>query len=303
MKRVLLIANKKWEVEPILSALLDETIRSPKLVNPSMLNYPMTYAQGAIAPRAVWNNYPSLQLELWCIQDILAPNWDPSSSQGKHEDLPKILPFSPEEPTLVIALGTGASGSETINQNGCVIVGSNVFIHNFHPASSPNPKSIWDDPVRFNQLIPSSISPGFFDSVNTAAKSAVPSLLRPYMHPAKEIQVFADIDYMTVSTVNVTNYLDYPKSDPASIRAVKKAGVTKPVGSVETTYGIVRLLTEAPFVFINGVPNRYLKTKTDLNGKDSLGNTKTTAQNYTAAFNAGVLLAWLIPEISGFLGL
>lgn len=154
MKRIVLIGNKSWEVEPILNALLNVRIRPQELPNPTLLNYPWTFPQGTAKPRAVWDSYQQITIELWCVQDIMDPKWNPSSSQGKHECLPKILQYRAEKPDLVVALGTAALGLNGGNNNGCVVFGSNIFIHNYHP-NGENAQSQWDDPAHFEKVLPS----------------------------------------------------------------------------------------------------------------------------------------------------
>lgn len=297
MSRILLIANKNWEVEPILNAILNAQIRVPALPLPDKLHYPWTFEQGTAQPRAVWSSLSGTTVELWCVQDIMDPKWNSSSSQGKHEDLPKILGFSPIQPSLVIALGTASSGTDE-NINGCVVMGSNVFIHNYHPGGT-NKDSQWDDPVHFEKLIPSSVKPGFFDSFPTSMlQSAQKSLLRPFLHPSDKIQLIINKDFVAVGTVNVTNYNEYGLSDPAAMAAFKKANISQPVGSAETTHGVIRLMCDAPFVFMSGITDRFKQFDTDVDGVDFQGNVKTTAQNFTAAFNIGVALSCLLPQIA-----
>jgi hypothetical protein len=304
MKRILLIANKNWEAAPILNALLNPLIRSSSLGDPSIINYPWNYPQGSIAPRAVWSSFPGMQFELWCIQDIMEPKWNTSSSQGKVIDMPKIINFAPDPPSMVVALGTAASGSKTVNHNGCVVMGSNVFIHNYHPNGS-NPDSVLDEPANFEKLITSSITEEFFEIVNAHLKNQVAqNLLKPFLHPAETIQLIAKKEYVALSTVNVTNYKEYPQSDPAGMAAFENAGTKMPVGSVESTHGLIRLLIPGcPFIFVSGIANRFTLIGTDVNGTDNHENVKTNAVNYSAAFNIGVAMGCIIPEISKYLNL
>lgn len=300
MKRVLLIANKNWEVEPILNALLNYRLRSADLPNPSQLNYPWTFLQGSPAPRAIWNSFPGVTIELWCVQDIMDTNWNPSSSQGKNECLPRVINYRTEKPDLVIALGTAGYGSETEDNIGCVVMGSNIFIHNFHP-NGENPNSKWDDPANFEKLLPSTIDPSFFNLLDKVAISAIESrLLKPFLNPSPVIQVLSDRDFLGLSVVNITDYKDYATSDQVGMKAVADAGINLKIGSSETTHGVIRLQSNAPFVFISGITDRAGHFDEDVNGKDSKGNVKTEAQNFTAAFNIGVCVGWLIPKIASW---
>ncbi|NIG53912.1 hypothetical protein [Chitinophaga sp. Cy-1792] len=300
IKRVLLIGNKSWEVEPILNALLNVKMRPAELPNPSRINYPWTFQPGTAQPRAVWDTFQNVTIELWCIQDIMDAKWNPSSSQGKHESLPKILKYRTEQPDLVVALGTAALGLNNTNNNGCVTMGSNIFIHNFHPKGE-NPQSVWDDPQDFEKVLSSAISPDFFKLLDdTTAKAIGAHLLKPFNNPADNIQVMADKNYIGVSVVNITNYADYATSDTEGLNKLAATGNKLPVGSVETTHGVIRLVCNAPFVFMSGITDREGYFDADVNGKDVNGNVKTEAQNFTAAFNIGVCLAHMIPKMATF---
>ena len=62
------------------------------------------------------------------------------------------------------------------------------------------------------------------------------------------------------------------------------------MASIETTHGIIRAASAAPFLFVSGI--------TDTVGRFDLEVTpRVYAQNVVAAHNAGVTLAWLLPGI------
>lgn len=301
MKRIVLIGNKSWEVEPILNALLNVRIRPQVLPDPTHLYYPWTFAQGTAKPRAVWDSFGQVTIELWCVQDIMDAKWNPSSSQGKHECLPKILKYRSEKPDLVVALGTAALGLNGSNNNGCVVVGSNIFIHNYHP-NGENPQSQWDDPADFEKVLSSTVNTSLFDQLDTSTIQLIEQrLLKPYLNPSDNICVMQDKNYIGVSVVNVTNYADYAYSDQSGLKALADTGNQLPVGSVETTHGVIRLLCDAPFLFISGITDREGYFADDVNGTDANGNVKTEAQNFTAAFNIGVCLGYMIPKMVTFI--
>jgi hypothetical protein len=296
MPRITLIANKNWEVEPIINALLNAQIRDTSITHPDILHYPWTFKQGETKPRVKWNDLMGATVELWCIQDIMAPGANPSSSQAKHEALPKILEHSTRAPDLVVALGTASSGT-TENINGCVVLGTNVFIHNYHPHGS-NPVSVWDDPIHFEKLLTSSIPPVFFDAFLVSNfQNAHKSLLRPFLNSSEKIQTVINHNFVALGSVNVTNYAEYNLCDPATMVAYVNAGNSLPVGSVETTHGVIRLMCEAPFFFMSGIVDRFTHFNVDVNGVDFQGNVKTTAQDFTGAFNIGVVLGNLLPAM------
>ena len=306
MKRITLVANKSWEIEPIINALMNSRFSNEtKVGGPSFIKYPWTLPQGAAVPRIVWNNFQDVQIELWCVQDIMEisnPS-DPelySSSEIKNDNLHKVINFNTTNPDLIIALGTAGFGDETQNNNGCVVIGSNVFIHNFHP-NGENPKSNWDDP-RQGKLLTSSIEDDFFSILDQTSINFIESrLLRPFLNSSQNIQMISGKEYLSLGVVNITNYKDYAVSDQKGIDALRASGYTGKIGSVETTHGIIRLSSETRFAYISGITDRVNHFNDDVNGKDPKGNIKTEAQNFTAAFNIGVYLATAIPKIVAWL--
>ncbi|HTA28765.1 MAG TPA: hypothetical protein VK809_13310, partial [Bacteroidia bacterium] len=194
MKRLLLIANKNWEVVPIMNALINQRFSPNKFVfMPNIYRSPWIYAQGTGLPRMIWNTFSNIQIELWCIQDLMdiADISDSelfSSSELKVSALKKAINFNSVKPDMVIALGTAAYGDATLNNNGCVVVGCDVFIHNFHPHEE-NPKSRWDDPTDFEKILKSSIGDNFFNVLDATAVNFINAgLLKPFLNPADNIQ-------------------------------------------------------------------------------------------------------------------
>ena len=112
MKRILIIANKSWELEPALNALLNAKFKPKELRLPDTLDYPRTKKQGEAYPNATWVMNDKV-FELWCIEHIMTPCPDIikfpryySSSAHKNIDLPKIFNYSSDEVVLVVAFGT-----------------------------------------------------------------------------------------------------------------------------------------------------------------------------------------------------
>ncbi|WP_148230642.1 hypothetical protein [Chitinophaga pinensis] len=122
-------------------------IRPVALPNPTHLHYPWTFTQGTAKPRAVWDSFRQSTIELWCIRDIMDAKWNPSSSQGKHECLPKILAYRPEKSDIVVALGTAALGLNGGNNNGC---GSDILRAPFPVLSTPAVNNLAFNPLYHN---------------------------------------------------------------------------------------------------------------------------------------------------------
>ena len=98
-----------------------------------------------------------------------------------------------------------------------------------------------------------------------------------------------------MSNINVTKYNEYKEFDEKGLNAIKIAAPNKPVGSVETTHGIIRLHAEnKPFLFIYSKVDRVGYFDTEVDPKDN-------AQNFSVAFNGGIFIGWLIPQLSNIL--
>jgi hypothetical protein len=68
--------------------------------------------------------------------------------------------------------------------------------------------------------------------------------------------------------------------------------------SVETTHGVIAAstiaYTKSPIVFISATSDQVGKF-------DEQVSPKSEAQNFTAAFNAGIVTAWILPKLISFL--
>ena len=97
--------------------------------------------------------------------------------------------------------------------------------------------------------------------------------------------------FISLGTVNVTNYEDYAWTDGDTLAAFRqKVGSRKQVGSMETTHGLIRLASESPFLYVSGI--------TDTVGRFDLEVTpRVYAQNFVAAHNAGLAVAWMLPQV------
>ena len=84
---------------------------------------------------------------------------------------------------------------------------------------------------------------------------------------------------------------DYTKIQKSTVEAFKEHGARLgEFGSIESTHGVIRVVADAPFLYVTGIT-------------DSVGvfNVQVTprvyAQNTVAAHNAGIALAWLLPDV------
>jgi hypothetical protein len=304
MKRILIITNKSWELEPALSALLNSKFKPKELSLPDTIDYPRTKKQGEAYPNATWIISDKI-FELWCIEQIMTPCPDIvkfpryySSSAQKNIDLPKIFNYSTDEIALVIAFGTAGYPSG-LSKNGSVIIGSNIFIFNTHPGGT-NEESKWDD-ERFGKLIESSVSSDMLNKLKLLLSDYSTKLffekrlLRPPLNSPETQEVIFDKEILALSNVNVTKYNEYNEFDEKGLNTVKITAVNKAVGSVETTHGIIRLHAEdKPFLSISSIVDRVGYFDTEVDPKDN-------AQNFSGAFNGGIFIGWLIPQLSNIL--
>jgi hypothetical protein len=284
------IANKAWEVHPLLDALLNPRFQ-PDPTQPFLPDTTYTAwrsSQGApIQPRGIFA-FDHVHVEIWCIADHMDPGKSHSSSQEKNRILPAFFAYQPFEPSLVIAFGTGSARPD-MTCNGSVFIGSRVFIHDGHPSDDPNPKSEWRSDA-FDTLLESTVQNSLFDRFKEF-KAAIERKMLAASVNVSTLGLHCNSNFVAVSTVNVTDFKEYAIKDRETILALANAGVTAPVGSVETTHGVIRVQSNAPFMFITGIPNRFGKFDDDMGGKPE-------AQNYVAGFNAGIAAAYLLPVLN-----
>src|SRR5260370_4076046 len=213
--RVLIVANKWWECDPALSAMLNNNARPPHSPWPYVLHpsrkvpaqMPMFNAHHM--PRAIFG-YNHFRAEVWCISDLLdhySPA-DQSSSEVKAELLHHVFDYtepgrSHEKPDLVIALGTACTPIDIQNRNGCVAIGTSVFMYNGRsgcPTSTSNLQSHY-----FEQLLLSSITPQMFAAI--AAMDVVSAANRFLAVPTNSSGVATftiGLGDVALNTVNVT---------------------------------------------------------------------------------------------------
>jgi hypothetical protein len=151
----------------VLFTLTNDYVRPyQELGWPQLLHYPAPQHSPCATPRAIFN-LNSITAEIWCISDLLAVFPDKScfqsSSARKMDVLGTIYSYSPSPADLVIAVGTAASYPIDVSQNGSVIIGSQVFLHNGHP-NGENKCSDWNDGP-FDTILESSLPKTDFEAI------------------------------------------------------------------------------------------------------------------------------------------
>jgi hypothetical protein len=301
-KRILVVANKSWEADPLVSVCLNPKMRPAALLDwtagaSGLFSSPGNGARPVgmqLAPRCVCNTDVA-RIEVWCIEDWMGTANHSSSKVKSEEVLPKIL-AADDPPDFVVAFGT-AGFPDSTTANGCVVVGSSAFVFNPYRETMPgvthDASSDWDDQQKVGQLLLSK------DGARVVARlGANPDLRFPIdarlipapTNPAIPPVVLPAASYVALSEVNITNYDDYAWTDRLAFEICRKGNPAAPVGSVETTHGLIRVMCDAPFIFVSGITDRLGYFNQEL-------GPRTVAQNFLAAHNAGVGVVWVLPLV------
>lgn len=298
LQRIVIIANKTWEVEPI-TYVLTSSFFSKMSIFPDSIIIPARHGNGMVKPTIVWEISSDLVIEVWCLQKIMSVVANPheyeqhySSSAEKFSQIPKILQYSGVPPTLIIAFASGSYPSE-FSRNGSLMIGSDCFIQHVRGDGS-NPASNWRHDEMGKHLT-SAISADFFDAMNLqlltlASRSFFERrILKPPVLPGNENLVIAQKDLLALSNINMINSADYSAAYQSALPLLKKSGLVQKLGVVDTTIGIIRVCVgETPFFFIAPITDRAGYYDIEVGPKD-------IAQNFTACFNGAVMISWLVP--------
>lgn len=302
LRRVLVIANKSWEADPLVSVCMNPKLRPAAVLDnwssgaAGLFSTPGNGARPAgtePTPRCVCET-AGAAIEIWCIEDWMGAGNHSSSKVKITSALPGI--FAGKPPDFVVAFGT-ASFPASATANGCVVVGSSVYLFNPYrgvPPDQHNPANDWDDPDKVGHLIPSSVVPVIFQdfAINPDLfRLPIDGRLSPApVNSAVPPVLLAAANYVAVSELNITNYDDYAWTDPLAVGRTVQDNPHAPVGSIETTHGLIRIMSEAPFIFVSGITDRLGSFNQDL-------APRAVAQNFLAAHNAGIGLVWTLPQI------
>ena len=343
--RILIIANKTWECEPLLGVLLAkdgrptsidaQTLRlgyhpaeRPRLDPGTEQPYPSPpEADGLpvtgkmpIRPRLsfdVTTSGGTAAVEVWCIEDWMRTERRvgerrtgktvKASSSSSHEKFTFTLPqirdvaHGGQAPDLVIAFGTaGIPADETLN--GCVTVGSRVYIRDAWEEADDN--ELAEQVERFGSLlraevagwlnrpIESSVSRALFRDIDPEVRHAAEArFLALLVHLATSLRILAGHGFASLGTLNISDYDDYVWADEETLTRFEKNVKQREIGSMETTHGLIRLTwANAPFLFVSALTDRVPMFNLEV-------TPRKYAQNFAPAHNAGVTLAFLLPEL------
>ncbi len=302
MRKINVIVNKNWEAEPMLAAICSSEFRPSTLPFPEILltvkdtkyridpTVPINADKNARAIIRFHDNNDltkpiALEVRIWCIQDFMDAQKSSSSSEEKNRFLPSLL--LAENAELVIAVGTAGYVSDT-SYAGSVVIGSRFFVHNGHPG---NPASNMIN-AAFETLLPQNVNPAVMSIMNPAFKLRTePKFLKTPVNPASRAACLVSQHYTALSSVNVTDYSEYAWVDGEAIAAFKNIEKRLPVGSLETTHGVIRLSSDIPAIFVSAITDR----------EGNFDMEVTPGQNYTASFNAGIVIGQFLADLNTML--
>lgn len=293
MRKIAIVFNKSWELEPVLAGMCSAEFCPPTFPFPNGVHGLKSRQYTGTDPRAIFQFHekgdPSLpvivEAKAWCIQDMMNKSLSSSDSQEKFRVLPPVI--ANYAPDLVIAGGTAAFLSDTAAA-GCVVVGTRFFLHDGLPGDYSTHLSL----PGTETLLPKNVNPAVLGIINLAFKQTVePKLLRPPVNPANRLTLLSSPYYTAVSSINITDYGMYAWVDNEAVANFREVESKLPVGSIETTHALIRSSSDFPCMFISAIPN--LEGHIDMEA--------TAAQNYTASFNAGIVLGHLLVGINNLL--
>ncbi len=116
------------------------------------------------------------------------------------------------------------------------------------------------------------------------------------MRPAEPPIIVAGHSFVALGNVNISNYDDYAWADIELVAEFERVAQGKArIGSLETTHGVIRESSNAPFLYVSGIANQVGDFDCDV-------GPRVYSQNFVAAHNAGVATAWLLPRLPEILG-
>lgn len=291
--KIKVIANKSWEATPLVNALLNPKFKPSTLPNPTFISEPESNPKTPLQPRLVYQFNKHL-VEVWCLEDQMNPNISTSSSLEKVKVLPNIIINDDDAPDLVIAFGT--AGTPLSGNNGGISIGS-YFIN--YSGMDPSNKTPWNGDINgtnyMNTVLHREISinqKNLFINCNFAEMYA--KFLSVPLNPSLNPQVIiGETDNLAVSDTNILDYKCYQTEDKNAVKAATEIS-KNPIVSVETTHGIIAATTfsytAAPVIFISAITDQ-------VGCFDQEVSKKPEAQNYTAAFNGGIYLSYVLANL------
>ena len=140
--------------------------------------------------------------------------------------------------------------------------------------------------------MPQNVNPELFQIFNSSFKlNTEPKFLKTPNNPINRSTCLASQYYTALSTVNIIDYGEYAWADNETVAVFRNVEKKLPIGSLETTHGVIRLSSDIPMFFISAI--------TDKEGNFDME--VTSGQNYTAAFNSGIILGQFLSDFSSLI--
>ena len=300
--RIDILVNKKFEVEPFVAALMHLTQYrddegNPKFLTPSVINVPSA-SDKVVKPRVIYAT-DQYEFDVYCIEEMMDPRRNPSSSEHKHDIL---LPFLKKEAEkgldYIISVSTAESTpklqeslAKSGSLNGSVIFGHRYFLYNAGEEDSSS-----DSHLR--------ITNSYIDFDGNYILNCVSSLSTQYMsnhnikNPSTTLKIAAEDNFLSVGILNVEDYEIYKTADPKAYQAAVNNqnfnGLTP--ACIETTHGLIAMATQdaglkIPVIFASPITDQYKCFDKDVTKTNGL-------QNFSVAYNGGIAVGQLLKLIS-----
>jgi hypothetical protein len=287
---IIVVANKWWEAAPLVAVLQHiNPQQQPLSAAPRELRDACQLGPGGAsvpAPRLI-ARCNGVNIEVWCIQDLMDAAENSSLTWEKARVLPRIN-RGESETSLVVAFGTAACPVRS-GHNGNVVIGTSIFVHDPYE-KPPNPQKHWTH-AQLNEVVTSDFQ-RLFDQLPTQfASDAEKRFLLAPNAPATPPSIHLDSQLISVGVVNVIKSADYPWADKRALEKFKDITKSTSTESLETTHGVIRLVLGARFLYISGLANAVGEFEQQV-------SRSPYSQNFVAAHNAAVALAWLIPALA-----
>lgn len=290
---VVILANKWWEAVVLVSVLEHARDIKPEF-NAAPQAFEIQKRRGPCEsgpePRQVLRVHKS-NVAVLCIEDYIPNGANSSSSYEKQRILASISKAGMFESAFIVAFGTAASPSP--NSAGNVVIGSSVFVHDGKTDENA-PYANFDQPL--GQIVVSEGGQKLLTEVdlNGGLDQAKMRFLSPPNAPSTRPVVLAGVKYVSVGVINVPDSKDYEATDPKALSAFANVKGCNTTESVETTHGLIRLCVHRPFIYVSAIANEVGNFETEV-------KPNKYAQNFSAAHNAAVSVAWLLVTMCRYL--
>jgi hypothetical protein len=227
-----------------------------------------------------------------CIEDLMDPQANPSSSEEKYRILPSHIKI--DEPELIISVSTAESAPgiqpEHESYNGSVCLGGQFYLFDAGPTYDPKSTSHLRIPEG-KDFLPNNVDEAIAHLIDNNFKETIEKkLIAPQREPAKNLTCIVDLNYVSIGVINIVNYEAYKQADPAAYTAFCESKQGHLSGAcIETTHGLVKLSAgNIPTLFVSPITDRYQCFDQDV----------SDLQNYTVAFNAGVVVGEFLTRLN-----